>query len=101
MSSILTRVLSRSCNLKSLVLNNKNSNRFLSLTSLKRTDEFKIGEEEERKKYDHVNDEKKLKEEILKNAMKYVPIYGFSVQSILEGDYLNRFPIIYPIIYSI
>jgi hypothetical protein len=66
--------------------------RFLSLTQTKKTatdhtaEDFKAETESEKNNTKWSNSEEKLKEDILKNAMKYVPIYGFSVQSILEGS---------------
>ena len=89
MSSVLIRRLTRNPMIKRVLLDNIKSNRFLSLTQNKQIDEFKIDFENEKKeeKKSSSKDDREIKEEILKNAMKYVPVYGFSVQSILEGIY--------------
>ena len=55
--------------------------RFVSFSKYNQTDEFKY----ESRADTNPKSEEKIKEEILEIAMKYVPIYGFSVQSLLEG----------------
>jgi hypothetical protein len=87
MSRVLIRGLTRNSVIKRFILDNQKSNRFLSFTQNKQIDEIKIDFENENKDEKNNRDDGEIKEEILRNAMKYVPIYGFSVQSILEGKF--------------
>jgi hypothetical protein len=91
MSRVLIRGFTRNSVIKRFIVDNQKLNRFISFTQNKQIDEIKTDFENENKHEKNNRDEGEIKEEILRNAMKYVPIYGFSVQSILEGKFNSLF----------